>query len=59
MNRRLVFGLVTVALLINLAVGAKIYLGNPPRKMTPPPSAKMSLPTRCKKSAANTLTARI
>jgi carboxyl-terminal processing protease len=32
MNRRLVFGLVSVALLINLAVGAKIYLGNPPAK---------------------------
>jgi carboxyl-terminal processing protease len=29
MNRRLVFGLVSAALLINLAVGAKIYLGTP------------------------------
>ena len=29
MNRRLVFGLVSTALLINLAVGAKIYLGTP------------------------------
>ena len=29
MNRRLVFALVSAALLINLAVGAKIYLGSP------------------------------
>jgi carboxyl-terminal processing protease len=29
MSRRLVFGLVSVALLLNLAVGAKIYLGTP------------------------------
>ena len=28
MNRRFVFGLVAILLLINLAVGAKIYLGS-------------------------------
>ncbi len=32
MNRRLVFGLVSAALLLNLAVGAKIYLGTPRAK---------------------------
>ena len=61
MKRRFIFGLVLVALLLNLAVGAKIYFNAAPRRPTRDnPQANLDFQRRhSRKSAANMWTARI
>jgi hypothetical protein len=53
MNRRLIFGFVIAALLVNLAIGAQIYLSAAGETRT-----CSFIPTCWKKSARNTWTAR-
>jgi hypothetical protein len=59
MKRRLIYGLVLVALLLNLAIGARIYLGSARARREQDTGRIWSCsPTCWKKSARNTWTAR-